>query len=184
MKKFRADDYWFDISSGGGVNGRAVRYYSVRCKKCGAVSQYHATMLSDPALRKHFSKQGWDIGKHRHAHLCPECCVRRKPPQDEPKPKPPPRIDQIWDSMNEDQRAEFIVRHIQAIRTMEPLVRAGLAVTAGIIAVGTPVADNVRVIEDAPPNIDEPLSHDVEQPNDDEAAEWWKELRRTIARNE
>jgi len=151
MKKYCDDDFWFDITTGPGANGSGARYYSVRCRKCNTVAQQHASTMSNQTLQKHFARMGWDIGKSRHAHLCPACFRRNPapPPQThEPKEKPPNRIDQIWLSMSTELRSAFLDRHANEI--------------IGLLA----------------PRLNEPAHDEAPPPmvENDEPADWWKEL--------
>lgn len=122
MKKYRADDFWFELTQGPSPDGVGFdRYHQVQCRKCGATNKIRSTGQAVDQLRKIFMNQNWEIGRTRHHHVCPECAHKYKHrPATEQPPKPSnvvplrpsqPRIMLIeaWDRSSESERAEFLL---------------------------------------------------------------------------
>lgn len=124
MKKFRDDDYWFELTEGPSPDGVGfVRYHQVTCRKCGTQSKARNTGQSVDQMYKFFQRQNWEIGRTRHHHVCPDCAHKHghrratEPPKPKPPPsnvvqlRPPPRITLIeaWDRSSENERAEFLL---------------------------------------------------------------------------
>jgi hypothetical protein len=193
MRKYAADDFWFEITHGPSPgDGGTVRYYIVTCRKCRRQSKYHATDLSNDALRKVFIRQGWMLGKTRNRHLCPDCSKRHAPqPKVEPAvvieiPSPqvsaPPqvsRLESLWDQSSEDERVEFwnLLRRRYA-EGKEAAARDALydevrrdrdiASAAPPPSVETSIGPAPSIVEN------EPIG--TADNDDDDVADWWKEL--------
>jgi hypothetical protein len=58
----------------------------IRCRKCNNSASIIPNGMSEEHLRKHFAREGWEIGKTRAGHLCPECQAKSAP-----KPQPLPK---------------------------------------------------------------------------------------------
>lgn len=134
MKKYRADDFWFELIEGASPDGSMgfVRYNAITCRKCGANAKHLQAGQSEEQLRKLFIRQNWEIGRTRHHHVCPECAHKhnhRDTTEHPPKPsnvvplRPSlPRVTLIeaWDRSSESERAEFLL----ALETTQGLILA------------------------------------------------------------
>jgi hypothetical protein len=121
MRKWRADDFWFELVEGPSPDGIGfVRYHQVTCRKCKTQSKTRQMGQSNDHLRKFFIRQGWDVGRARNLHLCPECAHKHKDLRTKPQPQPnvvplhptPPQpkrvtLKQTWEQASEAERAEF-----------------------------------------------------------------------------
>lgn len=132
MKKWRADDFWFELTEGRSPDGGLgfVRYNTITCRKCGTKAQHLACGQSVDQLRKFFIRQNWEIGKSRFHHVCPECAHKHNHRREaEPKPAPsnviplhlPARtLIETWDRASNSERAEFLL----ALETTQGLILA------------------------------------------------------------
>jgi hypothetical protein len=171
MTSHAGKKHWYELASRWDGT-RAARVYAIHCR-CGAETTYHATALTDEALRKLFVRRGWEVGKRVNAHRCP-ACQERKPAVAEPaalpmpaapqpmpvRPSPPPiliaTLDAAWEASTEAQRREFFER--MALVYGKPPAAAA----------AEPEPEPVAVEPEPEP---EPEEHD-----DTAAADWWLEL--------
>lgn len=182
MKKWRADDFWFELTEGSSPDGVGfVRYNEVTCRKCGAKAKHLASGQSADQLRKFFIRQNWEIGRSRFHHVCPECAHKHKlhrlaeeirtwerehRPEPEahhapPKPSnvvplhPPQRVSlqDAWKQADENERAEFLLK----LRD----VNGPIFTDPREEFKPEPVADDHMITED-----------------DGEVADWWLELQK------
>lgn len=172
MKKYRDDDYWFELTEGPGPTGLGfVRYFRVTCRKCGKQAKHLANGQSNDQLRKFFIRQNWDIGRATNLHFCPDCATRNKHRPTESLPEPaasnvfplhPPQgisLQEAWDQANDAERTNFwnylqlICReHGEQLRCI-PVVQDDKALQASMI----------------------PDVKDDDEP--DEPADWWLDLQ-------
>jgi hypothetical protein len=114
-------EHWYTITQRPLPTGAVKRVYVISCSKCGRQAEQHAGMQTDDMRRKGFQRQGWDIGKWKNLHVCPECNGRAVPKaeveaEDElPEPVQPktwmqdlPRLQQAWALTYEDERLAFL----------------------------------------------------------------------------
>lgn len=153
---------WFTMTAGPNQAGRATRYYMVECR-CGVTASHHAGSFTDDKLRKIFMRQGWEIGKNKTSHLCPECKHKRKvevepaPPPAEPMPQLS-RLELAWKAASDEERAAFMVRVFGYSRPQAPPaeveVNGSEVLTLPVVEVAEPVDEG-----DAP-------------------ADWWTDLQK------
>lgn len=168
MKKYRTEDFWFELTKGPSPDGVGfVRYNSITCRKCGKCTKIHNTGQSVDQMRKFFIRQNWDIGRARNLHLCPDCAVRHKhrpteperprlePPASNVVPlRPPPQrvtLQEAWEQASESERLAFLI-----------LLRRDHAEI-------TPQSE----FKPVPP---------PDSTHNDEPADWWKELNEEVKR--
>jgi hypothetical protein len=122
MKKYRPNDYWYEITQrpDPNNNGRFARYYQVTCRQCGVFRLKLANSMGDDGLRKWFIAHGWEIGKSQRGHVCSRCLHEPKvaPPQAaplEPEPELPPLpeppanpIAEAWVAASYAERKMFL----------------------------------------------------------------------------
>lgn len=166
----RVKDSWFEIGHmRDPTTGQRGRCYTVQCHRCPQKVSYHATGMSNEALRKIFIRAKWEIGKTRHQHLCPDCAMRENKPAppaavvSPPAPAPAPAaavpvtaamLKALWDMAEIAERIEFWTM----LNDLDP----------------PPIARSVQLIEpdtvaaaDADARSDQP---------DTTGADWWEDL--------
>jgi hypothetical protein len=191
MKKYRAEDYWFEITSGPSIDGHAIRYYVIHCRRCDRMASHKASGLSNDGLRKFFVRDGWTIGRSQYGHICPECLHKRE--RDIAKHnedlvfqqaaarealdlnEPPSRVAQmrtLWDQCNRREREEFVFWTESQIapqinqeleEAIEQLVNRKPIIPSDVVDVAIDLVKTVATEDPAPPE-------------DKEPADWWKEL--------
>src|SRR5215510_13692410 len=119
MRRYRAEDFWYEISHAPGPDGRVVRWYTISCRRCSNKLAHHANDLADSGLKKFFQHHGWEIGKARNQHLCAACNGRNKKKHQQQEPVAEviplrPQLNQLeaaWAAATEEQRNIFWQRH-------------------------------------------------------------------------
>lgn len=117
MSKFhgREDDFFFELRSGPSrTNGQHVRYFVLVCRKCSTEISLQAHGMGTAKIRKWFKRHGWDVGKMRNQHTCPDCQRKHEKHiaehggedtlalNDSPKPPPSPLVQcDFCDKMND-----------------------------------------------------------------------------------
>jgi hypothetical protein len=123
MKKYSADDFWFELTEGPSPDGIGfVRYNEVTCRKCGAKAKHLASGQSEDQLRKFFIRQNWEIGRTARHHVCPACAHKHNhsqtraqtlrtelPPSNVIPLRPRVTLQQAWDKADKEERAEFLL---------------------------------------------------------------------------
>jgi hypothetical protein len=116
-------DRWYTITQRVLSTGGVKRVYIVTCNKCGRQGEQHASQLTDDARRKWFQREGWELGKWKNLHVCPQCAGNAPPPVvevEEPEPNLPepstpkswtddlPKLQAAWTLSYEDEHLAFI----------------------------------------------------------------------------
>jgi hypothetical protein len=116
-------DRWYTITQRVLSTGAVKRVYIVTCFKCGRQGEQHAGMVTDEIRRKGFQRLGWELGKWKNLHVCPQCASNAPPPAaeiEEPEPalpEPPtprswtddlPKLQVAWSLSYEDEHLAFI----------------------------------------------------------------------------
>src|SRR5262245_44504068 len=174
MKKFRPEDFWFELTQGPDpvMPGRQIRVLRIECRDCGQTASMHPRNMAGDVIRKHFVRAGWSIGKTRSKHVCPACngvgrvingttvAIEAPPPAEPPPTKDVwvvADLEDAWTRSNEEQRIGFCMRHRDELAAL----------------IGPTEPEPVPMPEPGPePVPDEPEPDD----GDDEPADWWKEL--------
>jgi hypothetical protein len=194
MKRFNEDDYWFELGhSPDPTTGRPVRCLVIRCRECKATMSHHAHGMSNERLRKYFMRKHWFVGKTATGHLCPRCVRKEDREAAERAAVPvavaPPQMSHEfvelygkWDIATRDQRLEFLlalVADTKQLASLNELLRE-LGLEIGFIASSQEPA--LRVIpmpaqpEPVEPESDEPEAAEREPEDDDDVADWWREI--------
>jgi hypothetical protein len=114
---------WYTITQRPLTTGAIKRVYVIACSKCGRQAEQHAGMVTDDMRRKGFQRDGWEIGRWKNLHVCPECAGNAPPPKVEvaieepalPEPVAPktwmdelPKLQVAWTMSYEDEHQAFI----------------------------------------------------------------------------
>ena len=146
--------------------GSVKRVYIITCSKCGRQGEQHAGQLTDDMRRKQFQRDGWDVGKWKNLHICPQCAGNVPAPEieaEEPEPVLPeptlpkswlddlPKLQQAWNLTYEDEHLAFI---------------AWLRNTYGDRYVPTPASSPTPTLQEL-----------LEASSDEQRIEFWRWLR-------
>lgn len=179
MKRFRDDEYWFELAHGPDpATGRPVRFIVIRCRECNKTISRHAHGMSEERLRKHFMRKRWHVGKAQNSHLCPGChhkvyreavdqvvpAVATTPPQ--VASSPPGELYDMWAAATRDQRLEFLLALATEPQPVLYALLRELGFELGFLANSRKPELTAQPVEPKP----EP------EPDDDDPADWWREL--------
>ena len=167
-----------------------------------------ANSMGDDGLRKWFMAHGWEIGKSQRAHTCSRCLHEPKvspppPPPPEPELPPPPEppanpVALAWERASYAERKMFLyamratmratwqwvtekedewtTRH-NAEQRQEKLRVVASEEDSSTVQRGTHIDSMTQ-----PPLAANPRPVEVAAADDDEPADWWKEMNAKMGR--
>lgn len=167
IKRYRDEDFWYEISSAPDAGGRMTRAYKITCRYCGRLKSFRTTGFADEKMRKHLIRDGWEIGRVAGAHVCPGCIHRHKDKSTSradvsvtPPPSPMIALELAWMACSEKDRETF------ALKLYEEYFAAPPQPPSPLFAPLSPTNGETMPLD--PPTIDG---------DDDTPADWWLELQ-------
>jgi hypothetical protein len=190
MRRYREEDFWYEILTAPDAGGRVTRAYRVTCRHCNCFKSFRSGgRLSDDKMRKHLIREGWDIGRSNNLHVCPGCSEKPKPPVTaQVKPLPAGFVDRMLqaalDAVTSPQEEALITPPPEPLVTLEA---AWMACSEDerrefVHKICDEHSLLGRLYPTAPsPVEDQPVEEPPVDEEPDEPADWWIELQRGAA---
>jgi hypothetical protein len=175
-------EFWFDLGTAPDpTTGRPVRAQIIHCRLCDQQASMHAHGMSIERQKKAFVRRGWQIGRSKNAHLCPDC-IESPAATAAAKVSLLDQLHEFWSRADRLERLEFLLI-INAQENLIALLKEG-GIFIAETSMPAPTITPEPEPEPEPPQPPQPEPEaaqaepepEPEPEAEDEPADWWLEL--------